>query len=193
MAAAVAAAPEDAVAVALGTQIVLRSAAVVVVAPSSMVQTVHRRGAVEDTSAVARAAATEITAIMPLALAAEAGEAALTVGISTIWEERMEPMAPTAVVEAGAATALPLGAAAVATAGLAEEEPPQECSGLISLALMEEMVDLAAVQALASAQKLMSTALPETGAVSEEALTAVAVAVAVELSEAPSSIKAVSL
>ena len=149
MAAEVAAAPEGTVAVALGPQILLRSAVVVVVAPSSMVQTVHRRGAVEDTSAVARAAATAIMAIMPLALAAEAGEAALTVGISTIWGERMEPMAPTAVVEEGAAMALPLGVAAVATAGLAEGEPPQECSGLISLALMEEMVDLAAAQALA--------------------------------------------
>jgi hypothetical protein len=58
---------------------------------------------------------------------------------------------------------------------------------------MEEMVDLAAAPASALAPRLMSTALPETRAVSEEVVMAVAVAVEVELSEAPSSIKAVSL
>jgi hypothetical protein len=56
---------------------------------------------------------------------------------------------------------------------------------------MEEMGDLAAAQASASAPTLIRTALPETGAVSEGVVTAVAVAVGVELSEAPSSIKAV--
>jgi hypothetical protein len=56
---------------------------------------------------------------------------------------------------------------------------------------MEEMVDLAAAQASASAPRLISTANPETEAVSEEVVTEVAVVVGVELSEAPSSIKVV--
>jgi hypothetical protein len=44
------------------------------VEPSSMVETVHRRGAAEHTSAVVQAAATRIVAIMPLAPAAVAVE-----------------------------------------------------------------------------------------------------------------------
>ena len=56
---------------------------------------------------------------------------------------------------------------------------------------MEEMVVLVAARASASAPTLIRTANPGTEAVSEEAVTAVAVAVEAELSEAPSSIKAV--
>jgi hypothetical protein len=56
---------------------------------------------------------------------------------------------------------------------------------------MEEMVDSAAALASASAQTLICTASPETGAVSEEAVTAVAVAVEAELWEAPSSMTTV--
>jgi len=58
---------------------------------------------------------------------------------------------------------------------------------------MEEMADLAAAQASASAPALICTALPETVVVSEGVVTAVAVAAGAELSEAPSSIKAVRL
>ena len=67
---------------------------------------------------------------------------------------------------------------------------PERC-GLPSLAVTEEMADLAAAQASALAPTLICTALPETEALSEEVATAVAVAEEVELSEAPSSMRAV--
>ena len=73
-AAEVAAAPEETVGKAL-TQIHLSFVAEAAeVALSSMVETVHRRGAVEHSSAVVQAAATRIVAIMPLAPAAVAVE-----------------------------------------------------------------------------------------------------------------------
>ncbi len=96
--------------------------------------------------------------------------------------------------EEAAAAALALarwGAEMVATADLAAAVLLPGRHGPSSVALMEEMVDLAAAQASASAPRLIRTALPVTKALSEEVVTAVAVAVEAELSEAPSSMTAV--
>src|SRR5437899_3898381 len=133
-------------------------------------------------------------AMMPLAPAAAEEEEERAVGASsTASVDPMEPTAPTAAVaEEEAPTAITRrGAAVVATAVLAAEVAAQGRSGPSSVALMEEMVDLAAAQASAWAPTLIRTALPETRPLSEEAVTAVAVAVGAELSEAPSSMTAV--
>jgi|SRR5215469_2191122 len=104
----------------------------------------------------------------------------------------MGQMAPTEEQEAAAARALAIwGAEMAATAALVEAVARQERTGLSSVEVMEEMVDLAAAQASALAPTLIHTALPETAALSEEAVTVVAVAVEAELSEAPSSMTAV--
>jgi len=76
-------------------------------------------------------------------------------------------------------------------ADLAAAVVVQGRSGLPSVAVMEEMVDLAAAQVSAWAQTLIRTVNPETRRHSEEVVTAVAVAVEAELSAAPSSMTAV--
>jgi hypothetical protein len=142
-------------------------------------------------------AVTTIMAMVPLAPAAAVVVEENPLAASSPSMEEMEPMAPTVAVGLAAASACQsrarTRAAVAATAGLAGAGAPQEQSSLPSLALMEEMADLAAAQASASAPALICTALPETGVVSEGVVTAVAVAAGVELSEAPSSIKAVQL
>ena len=133
-------------------------------------------------------------AMMPLAPVAAAVEEDRLMGASSATSmDPMEPMAPTAAVAPEAASATVEGAAVVATADLAVVVVVQGRSGLSSVALMEEMVDLAAAQASASAPTLIRTALPETRALSAEVVTAVAVAVVAEPSEAPSSMTAVRL
>ena len=97
-----------------------------------------------------------------------------------------------AVASAPRPTALS-GAAVEGMAVMAVAGAPQGRTGLSSVAVMEEMVDLAVVQASGSAPKLIQTALPESQAVSEEPATAVVAEVGVELSEARSSIKAALL
>jgi hypothetical protein len=155
------------------------------VAPSSMVETVDQRGAVAHTSAVAQAAAKIMMAMMPLAPAEVEVEAAQPVG-------EMAAVAPTAEVAVEPAPALArFRAAVVATPVLAAEVVPQGSTGHSPTVLMEGMADLAAAPASASAPLLIRTGNPEIRAVSEEVVTAVAVAAGVELSEAPSSIKAV--
>src|SRR5215831_13294947 len=79
------------------------------------------------------------------------------------------------------------GAEVVATGDLAVVVVVRGRSSLSSAAVMEEMLDLAAAQALEWAPTLICTANPETRPLSEEAVTAVVVAVEAELSEAPSS------
>ena len=86
-----------------------------------------------------------------------------------------------------------LGAAVGGMAVLAVAVAPQERSGLSSLAVMEEMVGLAAAQASESAPRSIRTANLDSRAASEEVATAVVVAAGVERWEAPSSIKAVQL
>src|SRR5579862_6101380 len=176
----------------------LRVAAVEEVAPSSLVETVLAEPvAVVHTYAAAQAV-TPIMAMVPLAPAAavvvEENPLAASSPPSMV---EMEPMPPTVAVGLAAASACQsrarTRAAVAATAGLAAAGGPQEHSRRSSLAVMEEMADLAAAQASASAPVLICTALPETGGVSEGVETAVAVAAGVELSEAPSSIKAVQL
>ena len=188
---AVVEAPEGMVGVEL-----LRVAAVEEVAPSSMVETVLAETVAVVHFYAAAQAVTTIMAMVPLAPAAAVVEENPLAASSPSMEE-MEPMAPTVAVGLAAASACQsrarTRAAVAATAGLAGAGAPQEQSSLPSLALMEEMADLAAAQASASAPALICTALPETGVVSEGVVTAVAVAAGVELSEAPSSIKAVQL
>jgi hypothetical protein len=169
-----------------------------VVALSSMAATVQTREALAHTSAAAQVAAKATMVITPLAPEVEAVEADCTVAASSI--PRMEataPMEPTvaagvAGVSASTSRANPR-AAVVEMEVLAAAVAPQDPIGLSSVAVMEEMVDLEAAQASASVLTLISTANPETLAVSEEVATAVAVAVGAELSEARSSTKAVSL
>ena len=104
----------------------------------------------------------------------------------------MAPMVAVGVAAAKASTSRAiLGAAVVVMAVLAAAVAAQGPSGLSSVAVMEEMVDLEEAQASASAPTLMSTANPETRAVSVEVATAVAVAVEAEPWEAPSSINPV--
>jgi len=106
-------------------------------------------------------------------------------------------VAPTVAVGVAVATApRPMafpGAAVGGMAVLAAAAAPQDRTGLSSLAVMEEMVDLAVAQASGSAPRLIRTANPDSRAVSEGVATAVVVAEGVELWEAPSSIKAVQL
>src|SRR3954468_17891691 len=104
----------------------------------------------------------------------------------------MGEMVTTAEVAAAAAPALARWEAeVVATAVLAVAVLVQGRPGLSSVALMEEMVDLAAALASVWAPTLIRTALLETEAPSEELVTVVAVAAEAELSAAPSSMTAV--
>jgi len=77
-------------------------------------------------------------------------------------------------------------AEAVATAVLAGAVAPQERTGPSSVAVGEEMVDLAVAVVSALVPTSIATALPDRAAPSEEAATAVAVAEVAVLWEAPS-------
>ena len=148
-----------------------------------------------DTSAAVQAENSKVLAVMPPAPAAAAVAAGRRVIASSLRKlDPMEPMVPTE--EEGAAEAATTitrrGAGVAVMADLAVAVVVQGRSGLSSVVRTEEMVDLAEERASAWAPTLIRTALPETGAVSEEVATAV-VAVGVELWEAPSSIKAVKL
>src|SRR5215471_8366287 len=182
-----AAAPEEMVGTAL-----LVSAGVEEVGLSSMVQTVPTRVVVADTFAVGQAV--KIMAMMPLAPAAEEVVVESSVTVSCrLSMEAMQPMVPTVAVAVAAALAHPtqtvatMRAAVEATADLVAAVEVQEPSARSLVAVMEEMEDLVAAPASASAPTSICTANQETEAVSEEAVMAVAVAAEAELLEAPSS------